>query len=295
MEIAATPQRYLVALDGTTFAEQALAYPLALLKPQDELILARVADPQRSERSLAEDYLRRVVERLGPELPVVARTVVTFGDPEEELKRLAEAEKPGMLLLSTHRRTGWQRWLLGSIAESVARQAPCPVWLVAAQEPAGPGLEEPWQRGRGPLGKLLIPLDTSELADRTLEFVRRWPPAQWARLVLLAATDARTPERGENSKLRGELHQFLEERALRLRRCGWGVVTRVEDDLAYEAIARVAESEFVDCVVMATHGRTGVDRYLKGSLAETVARRCGCPSILLPPRAGLFASSGARL
>ena len=283
-------QRYLVALDGTAFAEQALGYALALLKPHDELIMARVADPQRCERSLAEGYLRRVLARLGPELPVVPRTVVVYGEPEVELARLAETEEASLLVLSTHRRTGWTRLLLGSVAESVARQAPCPVWLVPAQEHAWQLLEEPWhEEARGPLGTLLIPLDTSELADRALEFVRRWPPAQWARLVLLAATDERTSDRGLNSKLRSELHHSLEERALSLRRCGWGVVTRVEDDLAYEAIARVAKSEFVDAVVMATHGRSGVDRYLNGSLAERVARECGCPAILVPPRASVSA------
>lgn len=286
-------QRYMVGVDGTAFAEQALSYPIALLKPDDELLLVRVGEPQRDERGELERYLSRLQERLQRALPVTPRTLVVYGEPWEELPRLAREEAVNLLVMSTHSRTGLKRWLLGSVAEAVARLAPCPVWLTPAREQPLQLLEEPWDTPRGPLAKLLVPLDTSELADRALEFVHSWPPARWAHLVLLAATDMRPPNRKVNSKLREYLHRSLEERATPLCRAGWAVQTRVVDDLAYESIVRVARSEHFDAVVMATHGRTGVDRYLTGSLAESVARRCGCPTVVIPPGARVPASAGA--
>jgi nucleotide-binding universal stress UspA family protein len=154
-------------------------------------------------------------------------------------------------------------------------------------------LEEPWDTPRSSLDNLLIPLDTSPLADRALDFVRAWPSARGSRLVLLAATDMRPPNRKLNARLRAHLRRCLEERATPLRRAGWRVETRVEDDLAYEAVVRVARAEEFQAVVMATHGRTGVDRYLTGSLAESVARRCGCPTVVVPPGARLSVSACA--
>ena len=103
-------------------------------------------------------------------------------------------------------------------AEAVARQAPCPVWLAPAREKPLQLLVEPWETPRSPLGNLLVPLDTSPLADRALDFVRVWPSARWARLVLLAATDMRPPDRKLNAGLRAHLRHCLEERAAPLLR-----------------------------------------------------------------------------
>lgn len=285
-------QRYMVGVDGTAFAEQALSYVLSLLHAGDELVLARVADPLQDDPTLAEGYLRRLVERLKGDTPVVPRTALVFGEPLDELPRVARDEAADVLVLSTHGRTGLKRWLLGSVAEGVARSAPCPVWLVPAVEQPLQLTEEPWDEPRGPLGKILIPLDTSALADRALDFARCWPPARWAQWVLLAATDMRPPDRKLNARLRSYLYRCLDERAALLIKAGFAVQTRVEDDLAYESVVRTARSERFDAVVMATHGRTGVDRFLTGSLAESVARHSGCSTLLVPP--GVAAPAGAR-
>jgi len=286
-------QRFLVGVDGSAFAEQSLSYVAALLGERDELVLARVADPQHDSPALAQAYLDRLVERLRKALPVAPHTRLEYGLPQDELPRVAREERADLLVLSTHSRTGLKRWLLGSVAEAVARQAPCPVWLAPAREKPLQLLVEPWETPRSPLGNLLIPLDTSPLADRALDFVRVWPSARWARLVLLAATDMRPPDRKLNARLRAHLRHFLEERAAPLLRAGWRVETRVEDDLAYEAVLRAARAEKFQAVVMATHGRTGVDRYLTGSLAESVARRCGCPTVVVPPEARFSVSACA--
>lgn len=44
-----------------------------------------------------------------------------------------------------------------------------------------------------------------------------------------------------------------------------------------EEIVRLAERENVDLIVMATHGRTGIKRWLMGSVAESVVRYAQCP------------------
>jgi len=48
-----------------------------------------------------------------------------------------------------------------------------------------------------------------------------------------------------------------------------------------EAILRLAEAESVDLIVMGTHGRTGLSRFLMGSVAEAVVRGAKCPVLTL--------------
>ena len=60
----------------------------------------------------------------------------------------------------------------------------------------------------------------------------------------------------------------------------------VEGDPA-EEILRLTEALRCDLIVMGTHGRTGLERFLTGSVAEEVLRKAGCPVLVVknPPRA----------
>ncbi len=62
------------------------------------------------------------------------RSVVVSGDPSTAIVQLAEDEECDLVVLGTHGRTGLAHLVLGSVAERVARRAPCPVLLVRAHE-----------------------------------------------------------------------------------------------------------------------------------------------------------------
>jgi nucleotide-binding universal stress UspA family protein len=51
----------------------------------------------------------------------------------------------------------------------------------------------------------------------------------------------------------------------------------VEEDIPQQAIVDYAEDESIDAIVMATHGRTGIDHYLIGSVTERVVRTASVP------------------
>jgi universal stress protein A len=55
---------------------------------------------------------------------------VAVGKPAEEILRLAREEKVDLIVMGTHGHTGLRHLLLGSVAEAVARDAPCPVFPV---------------------------------------------------------------------------------------------------------------------------------------------------------------------
>lgn len=63
------------------------------------------------------------------------KTAVVTGDPVSEILRYARAHGVDLLVVGTHGRTGLRHVVLGSVAERVVRQAPCPVLVVRRKEP----------------------------------------------------------------------------------------------------------------------------------------------------------------
>lgn len=58
------------------------------------------------------------------------KPVVLFGEPAQEILRLAESDGFDLIVMGTHDRVGLNRFLLGSVAEQVIRRAPCPVFVI---------------------------------------------------------------------------------------------------------------------------------------------------------------------
>jgi nucleotide-binding universal stress UspA family protein len=136
-------QKVFVPLDGSELAEAALdyvrglgathlhlfrvqAYPalssLPLDMPATESLL-------EAERSASTTYLQDVSQRLsGPRLSVTWSQRI--GDPASAILQEAKDEGADCIVMSSHGRTGWSRFLLGSVAEKVMRHATCPVLLV---------------------------------------------------------------------------------------------------------------------------------------------------------------------
>ncbi|WP_242343778.1 universal stress protein [Anaeromyxobacter terrae] len=66
-------------------------------------------------------------------------TATLVGDPAGEIVRWAREHGPDLLVLGTHGRKGIRRFILGSVAERVLREAPCPVLVARARVPGEAG------------------------------------------------------------------------------------------------------------------------------------------------------------
>jgi nucleotide-binding universal stress UspA family protein len=86
-------------------------------------------DLDKTLQTQAADHLRQLVNRHIPSDRSV-ELEVRIGRPAEQIIDAAEESKSDLIVLSTHGRTGVDRLLMGSVAERVARLAPCPVFLV---------------------------------------------------------------------------------------------------------------------------------------------------------------------
>lgn len=91
--------------------------------------------------------IRTMLEAVKPADPAVPfEQRLAMGDPAAEICRIATDEGAEMIVLGTHGRSGLFRLLMGSVAESILRRAPCPVLVYrepgqrAAQTPATAGI-----------------------------------------------------------------------------------------------------------------------------------------------------------
>ncbi len=137
--------QFLVGFDFSPLAELALgqAALLASQRPAAAIHIVNTVDTARDRISHArsEDVDFEVGERMraraaaalrnveaGPDLRVFVH--VTHGDPAGEILALAEDVQADLILVGTHGRHGLKRLLIGSVAESVVRNATCPVLVM---------------------------------------------------------------------------------------------------------------------------------------------------------------------
>ena len=137
---------FLVPIDFSTYAEQALDYAMGLARTLNaHLTLLHVIQPVPMAgvdmgMMLPATYLQEVEEAVqGSMEDALARVtaagltgdrIVLYGVPFQEIVETAKARHVDLIVMGTHGHTGLMHVLLGSVAEKVIRLAPCSVLVV---------------------------------------------------------------------------------------------------------------------------------------------------------------------
>jgi nucleotide-binding universal stress UspA family protein len=174
----------------------------------------------------------------------------------------------------------------GSVADRVARSATVPVLLVR------PGESEPPPVA---IRRLVIPLDGSALAEEALPTAAMLARRLGVPLHLITAIDVLREipaELGPVVAFDAEVYQEtlaqldaasrarLADVRVRLERDGLHVTSAVVHGSPFAAIADAVHAG--DVIVMTSHGRGGVRRWLLGSVAEKLVREAPVPVVLVP-------------
>jgi len=293
--------RILIPLDGSKTAEAVLPYARLLAEklkvPVELLTVVDVAEIGRSlgaEKLMhLDDVIKFHLLRAGEYLDNIAGSfpgdgvgcTVAQGIIEEAILKKAQADKGTLVAMATHGRSGLTRWLLGSIAEKVLRATNNPLLLVRANEAAA-------SDGQARLDSVTVPLDGSELAEAILP-----PVVELARAIKLKVRLMRCysltemlssyedylsnledlPERSKHEAI-----TYLDAAAQGLKTLGATEVVRfASDGEPAEAIIEAAK-EAPNCLIaMCTHGRSGVRRWVLGSVTEKVVRHSGNPVLVM--------------
>ena len=133
--------------------------------------------------------------------------------------------------------------------------------------------------------RILVPLDASAAAARALPFAEALAGAGSARLLLVQAVNVHTVPGADPTESQvlalDEAQAYLDGLAARISDAGITVETAVPYGPAAEEIVTEARLRHADLIVMTTHGRTGLGRWVYGSVAEAVLAHSPVPVLLL--------------
>lgn len=288
--------KILVPLDGSELAERALPLAAKLAAQRDgRLVLLRVPVFDMPESLLppvverqdahwreytaedavhaATDYLERIAARLVEQGNQVETRVVE-GDPAGIIVDLAEMEQISLIVMSPRGITGLSRWVFGSVTERVLRQAPCPVLV---------------SRATADVRRVFITLDGSSLAEHAIEpgldvaqrlgcpvtLLRVEPPVAnnliEEMVIELALADNAGVEQLTDVAL-ANAALYLNDVAERYAQPGRTLQKSLLAGGAAERIVEVVGQVADSLIVMASHGRTGLQRWVYGSVTEKVMR-----------------------
>lgn len=287
--------KLLVALDGSPSSEVVLPYVSDLVRAtgSEEVLLLRVVEAGEGQGLfLADGYLKNCASQMVKSAPSF-RCIEWKSIPAPEgvaatsIIQFAEGHGFDLIMISTHRRPGTDRWATGNVAATVLREADIPVFLVPASnertlDPAG-------------LKRVLVPLDGSQLAERVLSHVKQFSARSGAAEVTLlhVATEGQSgSDAGTAWKARqdggGDIFTYL-GLAGSLVDANAPVATKVRFGRPAEQIIEQAKEGSADFIAMTSHGRTGAPGSLFGTVAEEVLLSSPAPVLMVPDPVRLLA------
>lgn len=254
---------------------QHVVHPVLL--PEAPMLYAH--PPEAAFLDLREQLHRQLRDWLAPADSVGLKTeaIVEEGVPIKCILDRATSISADLIVVGTHGRSGFDRFMLGSVAEKVLRRAACPVLTVPPSSHSAAKL---------PYKRLLCPVDFSDSSLGALRHAFSIAKESDAHVTVLHALDwPRDDELLVDQLNTPEFRRSLESRAhARLTALVTDEVrtwcepeTRVCYGKPYRLILETAEHENSDLIVMGVRGRNPVDLSLFGSTTNHVVRRAPCP------------------
>jgi nucleotide-binding universal stress UspA family protein len=298
-------QRILVPLDGSPRAELILSQVARILRRQDaEILLLRVvhvpaqigrvnmAPVRAAQLEEAQKYIQEQTRRLRERGARVNGRVVE-GYPPLAILEIARMEGTTLIAMSTHGRTGFVRWALGSVAEMVARASDVPLLLVRSFRRTPKGDLEPQVPEELPFRRILVPVDGSptsmSILGPALEFAQLYDSSALVLHVetpfvppspVLPGMDVVLPTMVPSPTPSAE-DEVTAKAAERFTQAGLAVARLTTVGEPASEILDLSVNRGMDLIALGTHGRTGLERWALGSVAERVLRSTEVPLLLI--------------
>ena len=299
------------AAGGTVVLAQAVAIPFAYSPYVGSTYSA--ADTIDAELDDANNYLLTLANSETLE-NTETETKALYGSAAPTVLSTAHAYNADLIVMTSQGKTGVKRWMLGSVAQKIARHCPMPVLVLHESGPLPVG-----QYRDGRPVRALVSLDGSVLAKTALEpaaqLVAALAAPEQGALHLVRVVKPPTPGElrtaGDQASLarlqENSLHRaktYLNSIADHLREgplaalnltVTWSVA--VDDDVAHAIIHMAENGEDAegagvfgrcDLIAMATHGRGGFEHWVLGSITERVLGATKFPILIVRPEHAEF-------
>ncbi len=283
--------RILVAYDFSPCADEALrvAYRYAARYKADLHVLfalllhedayGLVSYPEGHSDAMAaqlEEMVEKHAEMVEEDTVEITHAIVRDVAAGPAILRYAEEHNMDLVVMGTHGRRGLRRMLLGSVAEEVVRMAKCPVLTVhqAINDEA-----------RTPM--IIVPVDFSKHAMQSLSYAKHLAARKNYRVHLLHIVEETFHPAfyqsdavsvfGVQPELESMAQQHMEQMFAEAPGPYVDVTYEVRTGNAASEICAIADHEKASLIVMATHGLSGFEHFLMGSVAEKVVRMAATP------------------
>jgi nucleotide-binding universal stress UspA family protein len=251
--------------------------------PQPPILFAefpRPALPTEAERQAFERELRGWLEpanRAGVKTDIL----IDDGNVASRILDRAGSLRADLIVMGTHGLSGFERFMVGSVAEKVLRKASCPVMTVPPATVTA---------AKVPYARLLCPVDFSESSLCALRLAFSLAKESDAHLTILHAFDWPPDddlllERFDAPELRHELESQTRKRLEALVtdevRVWCKPITKISYGKPYRQILETAKSEGSDLIVIGVRGRNALDLAMFGSTTNHVVRQAPCPVVTM--------------
>jgi nucleotide-binding universal stress UspA family protein len=271
----------LVPLDGSKETEAILPEVLRIATIEDRIHFLHVVPPVPAPAGLPVSHLIGLLEQALAYLQATREKwlpgrggldLVRSGDAVQEILGVALEKNIQLIAMSTHARSGLGRFLLGSVASEVVKASQLPVLLVRPDHPAPTGR----------LRKVLLAVEGSEASSDLLETVKLLAAQSPVEIILFHAVepvvDPSPQWRSAPLAILSSPEHRLQDLADRLEQEGY-----LAEGPPVEEILRQARRLEVDLIALATHARSGFERFLDGSVAEAVLKQSPVSVLLQKP------------
>ncbi|MCB0016151.1 MAG: universal stress protein [Anaerolineales bacterium] len=288
-------KKILLPLYGSELAERALIPALALAEAMSaELVLLRVAiplplnlDPSlyarvvRVRRNEVKEYLRAIRFRFSF-ANINIETKVVVGQAARAITKFANDTEIDLIVMSSLGHSGIKRWIYGSVANEVLNTANCAKAIIH------PHVEI----DSFALKRVLVPLDGSQMAEQAVKLARALAEAAQADLYLLNVVSGTqileqpVPDLPGNDGVsdteEAEATAYLLRVKADMATCPINVLTQVTTGPTVENIIDFADDQKIDLIIMGSHGKSGFQKLVFGSVATKVLQSANCVTLVIP-------------
>jgi len=254
-------EKLLIATDGSVYSESAIREAINLAKlcssklfavsivktnPEFEDLVPQVIEKAEKE---AREHLELIKTRASKE-GVDCKIIVHRGEePFQDIVADAEKNKVYMIIMGTHGRTGFKRLMMGSVTAKVIGHATCNVLVVPVT-------------AKVKCKNILIATDGSRYSDAAVvEAIGISKRCGSSLIVISVATSDEEIKSAEDNVKKGV--ELAEKEGIKT----YGLTAKGKP---YESIVEISKQRNADLIVVGSHGRTGLERLLMGSVTERV-------------------------
>lgn len=277
-------RKILVAVDGSDSSRNAFRQACRIARDDKSWITVLSAIPLFEDQfdvlGMKEKVTRTLLEegekiltgiiRISKEEDTFIRPMLKKGSPFEVILDTVAEENYDLIVMGRRGLSNIERALVGSVTASVIAHSSRDVLVVPKDAALG------WKN-------ILLPTDGSKYSaiasNKALELANSYGSSLLAVSIVDVTEEFYTEAPDAVDELIRKAKRFVED--IKKKANGLNIHTLVKEGETYEVITNLARESISDVIVMGSHGRTGVKRFLIGNVTEKVIGYASCPVLIV--------------